>query len=426
MRPKPGRNLEKCICVGCSKNFRWCSTNGKLPNSILLCCPARSSGKLCTDHSSASPSPNAVTARAGKGGDLKLLWQLVFSPLSVLNSMIKDYLSGYIFKTFNYSLQNIIRKFTCFKTHWANSITRQNRRCCLYFRPVRWWQQTPSVHNFTYASNEFTTKGSSASLLSVHVWSTSISPCQGLAHGLRSDARSQERTHLPHNQCSQQHLDLTRVSLLVWFTVELQDPKRATTGCCRWASSGAISFKAAICVQQQKLCYRRPQFHSSLLPSKKVPQLLPSKKSVSLPSRQICFRSAFRGRNPLASVQRQLLNYLYKVQPEVQPRDTPWTPRSIILEEQRQRNESDTNSKLQHFIAALAKVRFLKLVKIGRHFCMKCYNFTSLSSYMQKPKNSGRKNFKRARKKRISNIQMSSLTELTTSTWKQTKIYANK
>lgn len=45
---------------------------------------------------------------------------------------------------------------------------------------------------------------------------------------------------------------------------------------------------------------------------------------------------------------------------------------------------------------------------------------------MQKPKNSGRKNFKRARKKRISNIQMSSLTELTTSTWKQTKIYANK
>lgn len=48
--------------------------------------------------------------------------------------------------------------------------------------------------------------------------------------------------------------------------------------------------------------------------------------------------------------------------------------------------EADTESKLQHFIAALAKVRFLKLVKIGRHFCMKCYNFTSLSSYMQKPK----------------------------------------
>lgn len=189
-------------------------------------------------------------------------------------------------------------------------------------------------------------------------------------------------------------------SLLVWFTVELQDPKRATTGCCRWASSGAISFKAALCVWQQKLCYRRPQFHSSLLTSKKVPQLLPSKKSVSLPSRQICFRNVFRGRNPLASVQRQLLNYLYKVRPEVQPRDTPWTPQSIILEEQRQRNESDTNSKLQHFIAALAKVRFLKLVKIGRHFCMKCYNFTSLSSYMQKPKNSGKKNFKRARKKK--------------------------
>lgn len=169
----------------------------------------------------------------------------------------------------------------CFITHWANSITRQSWRCCLYFRPVRWRQQTPSVHNFTYASNEFTTKGSSASLLSVHIWSTSVSPCQGLAHGLRSDARSQERTYLPHNQCSQQHLDLTRVSLLVWFTVERQDPKRATTGSCRWASSGATSFKAAVCVRQQKLCYRRPQFHSSLLPSKKVPQLLPSKKSVS-------------------------------------------------------------------------------------------------------------------------------------------------
>lgn len=48
--------------------------------------------------------------------------------------------------------------------------------------------------------------------------------------------------------------------------------------------------------------------------------------------------------------------------------------------------ETDTASKLQHFIAALAKVRFLKLVKIGRHFFMKCYNFTSLPSYMQKPK----------------------------------------
>lgn len=48
--------------------------------------------------------------------------------------------------------------------------------------------------------------------------------------------------------------------------------------------------------------------------------------------------------------------------------------------------DTDTASKLQHFIAALAKVRFLKLVKIGRHFFMKCYNFTSLPSYMQKPK----------------------------------------
>lgn len=36
------------------------------------------------------------------------------------------------------------------------------------------------------------------------------------------------------------------------------------------------------------------------------------------------------------------------------------------------------HTKLQHFIAASAKVRFLKLVKIGQHFHVKCYNFTVL------------------------------------------------
>lgn len=41
-----------------------------------------------------------------------------------------------------------------------------------------------------------------------------------------------------------------------------------------------------------------------------------------------------------------------------------------------------TKSKLQHFIAASAKVRFLKLVKIGQHFHVKCYNFTSFVSYL--------------------------------------------
>lgn len=44
------------------------------------------------------------------------------------------------------------------------------------------------------------------------------------------------------------------------------------------------------------------------------------------------------------------------------------------------RNHS--RSKLQHFIAASAKVRFLKLVKIGQHFHVKCYNFTSFVSYL--------------------------------------------
>lgn len=85
---------------------------------------------------------------------------------------------------------------------------------------------------------------------------------------------------------------------------------------------------------------------------------------------------------------------------------------NIISEEQSQCKQTDTNSKLQHFIAALAKVRFLKLVKIGRHFCMKCYNFTSLSSYMQKPKPVVKRILKEL-EKRI-NIQMSSLTQLTT------------
>jgi len=84
--------------------------------------------------------------------------------------------------------------------------------------------------------------------------------------------------------------------------------------------------------------------------------------------------------------------------------------------QQRQRKEADVNSKVQHFIAALAKVRFLKLVKIGRHFCMKCYNFTSLSPYMQKPKTVVKRILKELEKRISSNIQMSSLTPLTTST----------
>lgn len=73
--------------------------------------------------------------------------------------------------------------------------------------------------------------------------------------------------------------------------------------------------------------------------------------------------------------------------------------------------EADTDSKLQHFIAALAKVRFLKLVKIGRHFCMKCYNFTSLSSYMQKPKPVVKRILEELEKRISSNIQMGSLTQ---------------
>lgn len=46
------------------------------------------------------------------------------------------------------------------------------------------------------------------------------------------------------------------------------------------------------------------------------------------------------------------------------------------------RQHSQASSKLQHFIAASAKVRFLKLVKFGQHFHVKWYNFTSLVSYL--------------------------------------------
>lgn len=105
--------------------------------------------------------------------------------------------------------------------------------------------------------------------------------------------------------------------------------------------------------------------------------------------------------------------------------NTPQTLQNIISKEQSECQEADTDSKLQHFIAALAKVRFLKLVKIG-HFCMKCYNFTSLPSYMQKPKPVVKRILKELEKRISSNIQMGSLTQWTTSTWKQTKPYSNK
>lgn len=96
--------------------------------------------------------------------------------------------------------------------------------------------------------------------------------------------------------------------------------------------------------------------------------------------------------------------------------NTPQTLQNIISKEQSECQEADTDSKLQHFIAALAKVRFLKLVKIGRHFCMKCYNFTSLPSYMQKPKPVVKRILKELEKRISSNIQMGSLTQWTTST----------
>lgn len=89
----------------------------------------------------------------------------------------------------------------------------------------------------------------------------------------------------------------------------------------------------------------------------------------------------------------------------------PQILQNIISKEQSECQEADTDSKLQHFIAALAKVSFLKLVKIGRHFCMKCYNFTSLSSFMQKPKPVVKRILEELEKRISSNIQMGSLTQ---------------
>lgn len=82
----------------------------------------------------------------------------------------------------------------------------------------------------------------------------------------------------------------------------------------------------------------------------------------------------------------QDLNQIPGIPVQTTAHNTPEILQNIISKEQSECQEADTDAKLQHFIAALAKVRFLKLVKIGWHFCMKCYNFTSLPSYMQKPK----------------------------------------
>lgn len=100
------------------------------------------------------------------------------------------------------------------------------------------------------------------------------------------------------------------------------------------------------------------------------------------------------------------LEFLSKLQPTIhhKPFKTSFPKNKVNVKRQ-------TPTKLQHFIAALAKVRFLKLVKIGRHFCMKCYNFTSLFSYMQKPKPVVKRILKELEKRISSNIQMGCLTQ---------------
>lgn len=66
--------------------------------------------------------------------------------------------------------------------------------------------------------------------------------------------------------------------------------------------------------------------------------------------------------------------------PRCPPR--PRLPQAPGFQTPKPRKRSQASSKLQHFIAASAKVRFLKLVKFGQHFHVKWYNFTSLVSYL--------------------------------------------